>query len=85
MSVTDPAFLTMTYCQVTYVFLCFLSFYRRKKRKKNRKIKGTEKKKKELHRPGIEPETSRSPVLHFTTALMHTLSTYYRESLLKQW
>ena len=65
MNVTDPAFLTMTYCQVTYVFLCFLSFYRRKK-KKEQKNKHTE----ELQRPGIEPGTSRSPVLHFTTALM---------------
>ena len=41
-SVTDTAFLTMTYCQVTHVFLCFLSSYRRKKKKK-RKIKGKEK------------------------------------------
>ena len=39
----------------------------------------------ELHRPGIEPGTSRSPVLHFTTALMHTLRNYYRKSLLEQW
>ena len=83
MSVTDPAFLTMTYCQVTYVFLCLLSFYRTtlKKKKKKKKKKLIEK----LHRPGIEPGTSRSPVLHFTTAMMHTLRNYYRKSLLKQW
>ena len=80
-SVTDPAFLTMTYCQVTSVFLCFLSLYRRKK--KNRKIKGTEKI--NTQKSCIDPETSRSPVLHFTTALMHTLRNYDRKSLLKQW
>ena len=39
-----------------------------KERKKEQKNKHTE----ELHRPGIEPRTSQSPVLHFTTALMHT-------------
>ena len=27
------------YCQVTYVFLCFLSFYRRKKKKKKTQTK----------------------------------------------
>ena len=50
-----------------------------KKKKKKKKKKQTE----ELHRPGIEPGTSRSTVLH--TALMHTLRNNYRKSLLKQW
>ena len=85
MSVTDPEFLTMTYCQVTTVFLCFLSFYRREKKKKEKEKEQKNKHTKELHRPGIEPGTSRSPALHFTTALMHTLRNYYRKNLLKQW
>ena len=50
-------------------------------RKKEQTNKHTE----ELHRPGIEPGTSQSPVLHFTTALVHTLMNFYRKSLLKQW
>ena len=55
------------------------------KNKRNRKKKKTHTHTKELHRPGIEPGISQSPVLHFTTALMHTLRNYYRKSLLKQW
>ena len=51
---------------------------RKKKEQQNKHTK-------ESHRPGIEPRTSRSPVLHFTTALKHTLENYYRKSLLKQW
>ena len=73
MSVTDTAFLTMTYCQVTHVFLCFLFSYRRKKKKEQKKKEKKNKHTKELPRPRIEPGTSRSPVLHFTTALMHML------------
>ena len=63
-----------------------LSVFLSKKEKYNRKIKGKKNKHtKELHQPGIELGTSRSPVLHVTTALMHTLKNYYRKSLLKQW
>ena len=61
----------------------FLS--KKEEKKKNTKIKRTEKHTEELYRPGIEPGTSPSPVLHFTTALMHTLRNCYRKSLLKQW
>ena len=45
----------------------------KQKTKQNKKKKQKNKHTKELHRPGIEPGTSRSPVLHFITALMHTL------------
>ena len=60
-SVTEPAFLTMTYCQVTYVFLCFLSFYRRKKQKeqknkRNRKIN--------TQKICIYPESNQEPLDH---------------------
>ena len=68
----------MTYYQVTYIFsFAFCLFTEKQKEQKN---KHTE----ELHRSGIEPGTSRSPVLHFTTALMHTLKNSCRKSLLKQ-
>ena len=63
-SVTDPAFLTMTYCHVTWpcniVFLCFLSFYRRKKKekknKRNRKIN--------TQKNCIDPESNQEPLDH---------------------
>ena len=61
----------------SFAFCLFIE-ERQKKEQKNNHTK-------KLHRPGIEPETSRSPVLHFTTALMHTLRNYYQKSLLKQW
>ena len=42
-----------------------------------------------MHRPVIEPRIFRSPVLHFTTGLMHKLKNYIEiksdDSLLKQW
>ena len=56
-----------------------------KKEQKNKRNRKINTQKNCIDRPGIEPGTSRSPVLHFTTALMHTLKNYYRKSLLKQW
>ena len=61
--------------------ICIPLFIEERKKKKEQKNKHT----KELHQPGIETGTSRSPLLHFTTALKHTLKNYYRKSLLKQW
>ena len=61
----------------SFAFCLFIE-ERKNKEQKNKHIE-------ELHRPGIEPGTSRSPVLHFTTALMNTLRNVYRKSPLKQW
>ena len=56
---------------------------KRKKKKRNhththththkKKKKKKKKKQKKMHRAGFEPGTSRSPVLHLTTGLLHRL------------
>ena len=61
----------------SFAFCLFIE-ERKKNIKKTQEIKHTE----ELYPPGIEPGTPRSPVLHFTTALMHKVKNYYRKSLL---
>ena len=52
----------------SFAFCLFIE----ERKNKEQKNKQTE----ELHRRGIEPGTSRSTVLHFTTALMHTLTIF---------
>ena len=61
-----------------------LTNYLKKKKKKNNKIqknkkeKNKKKKNRNIASTGIEPETSQSSVLHFTTGLIHKLRNYYR-------
>ena len=78
-SLTNPAFNDDLYSS-NYVFLCFLPFYRttlkRKEKKRRRKTNKNKQTNRKLHRPGFEPGISRSPVLHFTTGLMHKLRNY---------
>ena len=83
-NVTDTAFLTMTYCQVTYVFLCFLSFYRSKKKKEQ---KNKKKRRINTQKNCIDPESNqkRTRNLSITSlAFYHCTDAYVKKLLPKE-